>query len=227
MKNNTQKTVMLKSFQHPHLNLPLPKEEEILKPFDRTLNKNFSGRGHVVKAVVQDDNRMGFTLIELLVVVLIIGILAAVAVPQYQLTVNKSRTVQAITMLKAITNAQEIYYLANGEYTDDLSELDIEVPKSLIGNTEDYNATESAQPDQYLFSCFAQRTCQAWAVNQNLPAFEFHLLHSPYQQEKPFQGKHWCKLTQPNRTDQAKKLCQMLGTLDNNAAVQGKYYLLN
>ncbi len=57
-----------------------------------------------------------FTLIELLVVVLIIGILAAVAVPQYQKAVMKSRVAQAQISLKALIEAQQAYYLANGEY---------------------------------------------------------------------------------------------------------------
>ena len=69
----------------------------------------------------------GFTLIELLVVVLIIGILAAVAIPQYQKAVLKSRATEAIINLTKIKDAQNVYYLANGTTTTDLSQLDIEI----------------------------------------------------------------------------------------------------
>ena len=73
------------------------------------------------------NNQKAFTLIELLVVVLIIGILAAVAVPQYQKAVWKSRYIQAKTMAESLVRAEEIYYLANGKYTKDWSELSIDV----------------------------------------------------------------------------------------------------
>ncbi len=53
----------------------------------------------------------GFTLIELLVVVLIIGILAAVAVPQYQKAVAKTRGVQVITFLNTYTKAVDVWNL--------------------------------------------------------------------------------------------------------------------
>lgn len=72
--------------------------------------------------------KKGFTLIELLVVVLIIGILSSVALPQYTRAVEKSRATQAMTLVKAIADAQKVYYLANGTYATKFEDLDIGMP---------------------------------------------------------------------------------------------------
>ena len=77
---------------------------------------------------MKNVNKKGFTLIELLVVVLIIGILAAVALPQYFKAVEKSRATEALSIMGSISAAMERGRLVSSQnkYPTALSELDIE-----------------------------------------------------------------------------------------------------
>ena len=72
--------------------------------------------------------KKAFTLIELLVVVLIIGILAAIALPQYQKAVMRTRYATLKNLARSIAAAQEVYYMANNKYSVDFEELDIQMP---------------------------------------------------------------------------------------------------
>ena len=73
-------------------------------------------------------HKMGFTLVELLVVVIIIGILSAVALPQYQKAIYKSKFSKLKILVASIAEAQEAYYVANRQYATRFKELPIEMP---------------------------------------------------------------------------------------------------
>ncbi len=75
-------------------------------------------------------NKKGFTLVEVLVVVLIIGILAAIAVPSYNFTVEKTRAQQGIISLIQIAKAQYTYNAKKGNYSDNMLNLSLDMKDS-------------------------------------------------------------------------------------------------
>ena len=78
---------------------------------------------------LRKGGRLAFTLIELLVAILIIGILAAVAVPQYQKAVVKAKAAKVITLMSTIARAREAKYLETGKYVDNFRALDLDFPE--------------------------------------------------------------------------------------------------
>lgn len=87
------------------------------------------------------ENR-AFTLMELMFAIVIIGVLAALALPRFSRTIEKSRIAEAVNILETLRNAQEAYNLEYGAYTDTLGDLDVTIPPS-----RNFNAPALATAD--------------------------------------------------------------------------------
>lgn len=102
----------------------------------------------MIKRIHGAKNDKGFTLIELMVVVIIIGILAAVAIPQFVGQTDKAKEKAAKADLKMIGNALEMYYNENNDYPSALSGLSPDylkkVPSKSPWNT-DYDYTKNSR----------------------------------------------------------------------------------
>lgn len=82
-------------------------------------------------------------------VVLIIGILSAVALPQYEQAVRKARLGRLLPLMRTVDVAQQTYYPANNKYSPNLNNLDIELP----AGAESASASSFTYRD---FACFLQ-----------------------------------------------------------------------
>lgn len=102
-------------------------------------------------------NNQAFTLIELLVVVLIIGILASVALPQYTLAVNKSRFANLRTTAYSYKQAMEVYHMANGTWPTSFDELSLDTPSGLTPIATNAQSGECAANNE-MYCCITPQS---------------------------------------------------------------------
>jgi prepilin-type N-terminal cleavage/methylation domain-containing protein len=90
-------------------------------------------------------NRKGFTLIELLIVVVIIGILAAIAIPKFAATKDKAKLASVKTDIRNIMTGQEAYFADYGTYTNGIPSQMFQPSQgntaTAVGNTSSFTAT--------------------------------------------------------------------------------------
>lgn len=79
-----------------------------------------------IKEIQMIKKQYGFTLIELMIAVAIVGILAAVALPNYTEYVKRASRAEAVAALLDAANKEEQYFVDNREYTELLSDLGVQ-----------------------------------------------------------------------------------------------------
>jgi len=144
----------------------------------------------------------GFTLMELLVVVLIIGILAAIALPQYKMAVAKSQYAKLMDISKAIASAQDRYFMVHGSYTTNFDDLDIDMPDNRT-NAENY---------EYCYDwggCnLASRDAFACMDFKTNTQFVMYLINGSYSENR--RGRIFCNAYTFDTTDFTNRLCQQV-----------------
>lgn len=109
----------------------------------------------------------GFTLVELMIVVVIMGILAALAIPRFMYASARTKQSEAKGLLKQIYTMERSYYQENGTYTEDIDALGIEIMASswydytIVSNGTNFVATATA-PDPGIDE---DPTPDIWTVN--------------------------------------------------------------
>ena len=156
--------------------------------------------------------KKAFTLIELLVVVLIIGILAAVALPMYTKSVEKSKVSEAIILSRSVYNAMVRYQLDSSTYVSTIDDLDIDIPASYQKSSDTIMTSKDFRFTLYPYAAYFYRQ-KPGITNYYAIAIYPEYASVPQEQE----GKALCRFY----TTEAEEICKYLTGNDTKVTIAG------
>ena len=167
----------------------------------------------------------GFTLLELLVVVLIIGILAAIALPQYQIAVDKTNFAKIQEMANAIKKSYMNYFLIHNTSTKNFEDLDLDFPQN-AQNYNDYAYNCLIFDD--MFCCMSKASPSASGdIFCGKNDLTFLVDERVFGYNHSLKNTRYCFALKDNK--RANRLCDSVGTkmnwTDNAWTPQGKNFI--
>ena len=78
-----------------------------------------------------NQTKKAFTLTEIMIVIIVIATLAVLVIPRYQTTVEHLRSREGVNILIALFGAEREYFIDNNSFTEDISDLGIDIPTSV------------------------------------------------------------------------------------------------
>lgn len=156
----------------------------------------------------------GFTLLELLVVILIIGILAAVALPQYRMAVAKAKYVGLMDLAKSIAYSQERYFMVHNSYTNNFNDLDVDMP-------QDYTSKATTQYCYDWGGCSILSQNSLYCLNYKInTGIIFYLRHEDFYSSND-RGRSFCVANNTDSSDFSNTLCKQITNKDTNSGSEG------
>ncbi len=164
---------------------------------------------------IKNKNYKGFTLIEILLAVLIIGILAAIALPQYKIVVGKAEFKKYQTIVSSLRTTYNAYLLVHSEGTQKFEELSITISSDFKSNNKG-NHMYKCVDNGKIFCCMSSNQYNSsnshWSSmiacgNIDLSIYYTESLTDPYGQATDSRG---ICLAQENN-EKANKICASFG----------------